>query len=157
MIFNLPFLLKLTATLAVITLFTPFVWMKMGPEEYKYYGPDVPDIYILGATILGKDRDFWGINFAYKFQLIVILWFIGSNFFLARAERKKIRERSIVTLNFIFLLFFPWWLSMYVEGVVDNGCCTDLVIHYSYAMILYALILVFYCFVLSFIFRSTNS
>ena len=60
-------------TLALISIVTPFVYMKIGPIGIKYYGKDVPDIYILGGYILGKDTSFWGINFAYKFQLFCIL------------------------------------------------------------------------------------
>ena len=51
-------LLLTTAVLALLTLPLPFVWFEIGPLGKLYYGPSVPDIYILGATILGKDKSF---------------------------------------------------------------------------------------------------
>src|SRR6476659_7886494 len=59
-------------TFGFLSLFFPFVFMKIGPEGYLNYGPHVPDIYIFGGYILGKDVSWWGINFAYKFQLALI-------------------------------------------------------------------------------------
>jgi len=73
-------LLIFSAIISIITLFTPFIWLEVGPRGHEYYGSDVPDIYILGGTILGKDRGFGGINFAYKFQLMTILYFAFSSF-----------------------------------------------------------------------------
>lgn len=69
-------LLIVSIVLSCIVLFLPFIHLEIGPSGYKLYGENVPDIYILGATILGKDRAFWGINFAYKFQLTVIIIYV---------------------------------------------------------------------------------
>jgi hypothetical protein len=49
------YFLYLNAILALISLAVPFVRLEIGPIGKQYYGPNVPDIFILGGTILGKD------------------------------------------------------------------------------------------------------
>jgi hypothetical protein len=52
---KIQYLLIVVGILAIACLFSPFIFLKIGPKGYEYYGPDVPDIYILGGFILGKD------------------------------------------------------------------------------------------------------
>jgi hypothetical protein len=136
--------IKKTILLSIITasvsLVTPFVWMKIGPGGYEYYGPEVPDIYILGATILGKDRSFSGINFAYKFQLAVILYFILSSFLTILWRNNKASIRLFTLINSALLLLFPLWLWMYTEGVICNSDCADLTVYPHIGILLYALL-----------------
>lgn len=127
---------KLSAFLALIALGTPFIWMKIGPGGYAYYGPTVPDIYIFGGFISGKDITFAGISFAIVFQLTFIVYFITN---CLRAARSNSRERIIKLgwINFCLLLLFPSWLQVYVNGVINNSDAADLTVHYHAGMIIY--------------------
>jgi len=51
-------LLALNSWLAICILFLPISWGHVGEQGYVNYGPDVPDVYILGCYILGKDTQF---------------------------------------------------------------------------------------------------
>jgi hypothetical protein len=137
-------LLRLSIILAIVSLATPFIWIKIGPAGYAFYGPEVPDIYILGATILGKDRSFWGIAIASALQLIGILFFISSNYLIFRKISKK-RVLLFSTFNFILLVLFPFWLKKYVDGVVNNsdGAASDLTIYPHIGLLVYGLLLIF--------------
>ena len=125
--------------LALISIVTPFVYMKIGPIGIKYYGKDVPDIYILGGYIIGKDTSFWGINFAYKFQVFCILLVT----ILTYGFRKHNNVKFLIT-NFCLLLGFPFWLEIYTGGVISNsdGATTDLKIYPMPGLILWAIILI---------------
>jgi hypothetical protein len=132
--------LYLTIIFATISLATPFVCLKIGPGGYIYYGPEVPDIYILGGTILGKDKSFWGINFAYKFQLIVILYFIAGSFLTIRNLKKKSIVFTFTLVNSALLLLFPLWLWIYTGGVICNSDCADLSIHPHIGVLIYLIL-----------------
>jgi hypothetical protein len=124
-------------TLAIISLFTPFVYMKIGPKGIEYYGKNVPDIYILGGYILGKDTSFWGINFAYKFQFFCILVFISTTYMF-----EKFRKTSFLISNLFLLTCFPFWLEIYSSGVKNNSDAADLTIVYPIVgIILWAVLL----------------
>lgn len=125
--------------LALISIVTPFIYMKIGPNGIKYYGKDVPDIYILGGYILGKDTSFWGINFAYKFQLLCIAIIVGLTYFYS--INKKV---SYIVANLVLLLCFPFWLSMYIGGVKCNsdGAASDLTVYPMPGLIIWTIILI---------------
>jgi hypothetical protein len=130
--------------LAILTLPLPFVWLEIGPLGKQYYGQNVPDIYILGATILGKDRSFWGINFAYKFQLLAILFYAAMNLLSAKVIDKRKTALILTTITLLLLLLFPFWLYLYVVGVIHNsdGAAEDLKIHYSIGLLLYVILII---------------
>ncbi len=109
--------------LAIISLFTPFVYMKIGPKGILHYGDHVPDIYILGGYILGKDTSFWGINFAYKFQLTFILIFTGLIY-----SFQKLKKSIFIFIGLTLLICFPFWLQVYISGVKNNSDSADLTI-----------------------------
>jgi len=136
-------LLLTSAILALLILPLPLVWFEIGPLGKLYYGSNVPDIYILGATILGKDRSFWGINFAYKFQLIVIVYFIVSTLWTIKIIDRIKFAFNLIRFNLVLLLSFPFWLYMYVGGVLNNsdGAVSDIELHLGIGLILYILIL----------------
>jgi hypothetical protein len=46
-------ILLLSAIVAFVSLFVPFVWLEIGPNGYKLYGPTVPHVYIYGGAITG--------------------------------------------------------------------------------------------------------
>ncbi len=125
--------------LALISIVTPFIYMKIGPNGIKYYGEDVPDIYILGGYILGKDTSFWGINFAYKFQLLCIVIIVGLTYFYS--INKKV---SYIVANLVLLFCFPFWLYMYIGGVKCNsdGAASDLTVYPMPGLIIWAIILI---------------
>jgi len=125
--------------LALISIVTPFVYMKIGPNGIKYYGKDVPDIYILGGYILGKDTSFWGINFAYKFQLLCIAIIIGLTYFYS--INKKV---NYIVANLVLLFCFPFWLYMYIGGVKCNsdGAASDLTVYPMPGLIIWGLIFI---------------
>ena len=118
-------MIKISLVLTLISIFVPFVYMKIGPMGYRYYGPNVPDIYIFGGYIFGKDTSFWGINVAYKIQL-------GSILLIAYNQLRYLRTKSIkfIIINSSFLLFFPIWLEAYVGGVVCNSDGADLTVYW---------------------------
>lgn len=127
-LFQSDVVIKISLLLTILSIFLPFVHMKIGPMGYRYYGPNVPDIYIFGGYIFGKDTSFWGISFAYKFQLGLILFIAYNQWRYAKAKRVK-----FLIINTTLLLFFPKWLGIYVDGVVCNSDCADLTI-YWYSM-----------------------
>ncbi len=123
--------------LSIIAIFTPVVYMQIGPKGVEYYGKNVPDIYILGGYILGKDTSFWGINFAYKFQLFAILVYIALIYnFKQRQNPKPLLFSSLL------LILFPFWLEIYVDGVKNNSDAADLTIYPMPGLIIWAVILV---------------
>lgn len=128
---------KWIIVLALISIVTPFVYMQIGPIGIKYYGKDVPDIYILGGYIFGKDTSFWGINFAFKFQLLCIAIIVGLTYFYS--INKKV---SYVVANLVLLFCFPFWLVLYIDGVKCNsdGAASDLTVYPMPGLILWGLI-----------------
>ena len=133
----------MSAILAFLILPLPLVWFEIGTLGKLYYGTDVPDIYILGATILGKDRSFWGINFAYKFQLIVIVYFILSTLWTIKMIERRNFAFNLTRLNVTLLILFPLWLYMYSSGVLNNsdGAVADIELHPGIGLLCYILIL----------------
>jgi len=125
--------------LALISMVIPFIYMEIGPIGIKYYGKDVPDIYILGGYIIGKDTSFWGINFAYKFQLLCIAIIIGLTYFYS--INKKV---SYIVANLVLLFCFPFWLKLYIDGVKCNsdGAASDLTVYPMPGLILLGLIFI---------------
>lgn len=141
---TIKYLLRFSIFLAIVSLATPFFWIEIGPTGIAYYGADIPDIYILGATILGKDRSFLGIAFASTIQLIGILYFITSTYLTFRKASKK-RILIFTTVNLILLLVFPFWLREYVNGVVSNsdGAASDLNIYPHIGLLVYLFLVIF--------------
>lgn len=123
--------------LAIISLFTPFVNMEFGQKGIEYYGKDVPNIYILGGYILGKDTSFWGINFAYKFQLTFILLFVALIYKFQR-DQKKI----FLYISLTLLICFPFWLEIYTSGVKNNSDSADLTTYPMPGLLIWAVILI---------------
>lgn len=138
------------AILAILTLPLPFVWLEIGPLGKQYYGPNVPDIYILGATILGKDRSFSGINFAYKFQLLTIIYFTFAAIWTIKILDKRKTALLLTTFNLLLLLLFPFWLAIYTDGVICNsdGAAEDIEIHLGFGLMLYLILLTVIIFIL---------
>lgn len=128
---------KLTLWLAIASLVLPFIWIKIGPNGRAYYGPEVPDIYILGATVLGKDRSFGGIAFAIGFQLAMGLGFIGLAYGVNRGRY------GLAWVQLVMLLLFPVWMKLYVDGVICNsdGAASDLQVYPHAGMAAYLMLL----------------
>jgi hypothetical protein len=150
------YFLYLNAILALISLAVPFVWLEIGPLGKQYYGPNMPDIYILGATILGKDKSFWGINFAYKFQLFTILYFSISSLWTVCILEKRKLALSLTIINLLLLALFPLWLYYYVGVVLNNsdGASADMSIHWHIGLLIYFAIFTSKLIIISRIFRS---
>ncbi|MCB9195248.1 MAG: hypothetical protein H6598_03400 [Flavobacteriales bacterium] len=115
--------------------------MKIGPGGYECYGPNVPDIWIYGGEITGKDKSWWGINFALNFQRFFIL--IVSGLFLLSFQRLKLKKSVLVPigLSLFFLLLFPFWMESYVDGVVNNSDGADLTVTYQWGWNVYLIVL----------------
>lgn len=126
--------------LSMACLFTPFVWTKIGPLGFKNYGPTVPDIYIYGSTITGKDFGFWGISFAVIFQLIFMLLFSVLSL-MACFLRNKGDVLVCLGIQALLLALFPVWLNAYVDGVENNSDGADLTIHYQIGMVFYGILI----------------
>ncbi|MBP7409819.1 MAG: hypothetical protein KA941_13760 [Flavobacteriales bacterium] len=133
---------RLTLWLAVTLLFAPFIWIKIGPQGQAFYGPDVPDIYILGATILGKDRNDGGIAFAIWFQLVMGLCFILCAYVAFRRVTKGSSVQWVAVVQMQLLLMFPFWLCLYVDGVINNsdGAASDLRVYPHIGLVFYLLL-----------------
>jgi len=130
----------LSTVLSLTCLFTPFVWMEIGPIGFKNYGPNVPDIFIYGGTITGKDFAFWGISFAVVFQLIFMLLFSVLCVTAMFAKNKAI-VLSLLSIQLLLLALFPLWLNAYIGGVVNNSDGADLTIHYQIGMVFYGILI----------------
>ncbi len=137
-------LLFINAILAMLTLPLTFIWLEIGPLGKQYYGLNVPDIYILGSTILGKDRSFSSINFAYKFQLLVIIYFTISAIWTIKILDIKKIALTLTSLNLLILVLFPFWLHIYTYGVINNsdGAAADIEIHFGFGLLVYIILLI---------------
>ncbi|MDX1628965.1 MAG: hypothetical protein R3345_09725 [Fulvivirga sp.] len=129
--------LKWLLGLTLISLITPFIFLKIGPGGYEFYGSDVPDIYILGGNILGKDRSWWAINFAYKFQLFMILTSLGLLLFAYTKNKGGNLVKWPLALNLGLLLLFPIWLTFYTSHVINNSDGADLTVYPHIGLFIY--------------------
>lgn len=130
---------RLTLWLAVAALFTPLVWIEIGPQGHAFYGPEVPDIHILGALILGKSWAFLPIFFVMTLQFGMILCFICCAYFASRKAGTGASVRWFVSIQQMLLVLFPFWLMVYVDGVIGNSdhAAADLRVHPHGGLILY--------------------
>ncbi len=130
---------RLTLRLAIAELVLPIIWMKIGPMGKAYYGPDVPDIYILGATILGKDLSFVPLLIAVIFQGVFGAVFIFCAFVAAKRAHRGLSMKLYAWAQLILLLLFPWWLSYYIAGVINNsdGAAHDIQIYPHVGVLVY--------------------
>ncbi len=146
--FNSLFIFRITAAIsafcAVVLLFLPIVWMEIGPLGISYYGPDVPDIYIKGAAITGKDLAFEPILLAMLLQFAFILIGIFLSAVNCFGEWKPVRAAGFTWFQTSLLLFFPFWMNGYVSVVICNsdGAASDLTVHYGSGVTFYLLLCV---------------
>jgi hypothetical protein len=147
-------LLALNSWLAICILFLPISWGHVGEQGYVNYGPDVPDVYILGCYILGKDTQFWGISFAWKFQLIGILSFLYLEYTTWRAYVKDQPALFKLFGAWFLLLLFPVWIQLYIGGVQNNSDGAFLQWQMHAGWYFYLLILVLQTIVLFYSIRS---
>ena len=132
----MPVRIKWALILTFLCLPAPFVYMPIGPEGYRYYGPDVPDIWILGAYIFGKDTSFYGIGIAWKWQLFFILYTALGVVFFQMSQR-----RFWLFQNLLLLLLFPFWLYAYTGGVINNSDGADLSVYPMPGLLLWLAVL----------------
>jgi hypothetical protein len=126
--------------LGIGCIFSPFVWMKIGPGGYITYGPDVPDIWIYGGWITGKDRSWLPIGMSWKFQLITMLIFVGMSMLYLFHAAVQIRK-GIRIFQLILLLFFPFWLFLYSGHVVNNSDGADLTVYWQAGCLVFLVLL----------------
>ena len=113
----------LSCSLALALLFLPIVWLEIGPDGYKYYGPTVPHVYIYGGAITGKDLAWTPIFISMIFQLVCILLFCVLSLLTV-----FVRKNPFVPLIFqsFLLALFPVWIELYVSHVINNSDRADL-------------------------------
>lgn len=110
-------LLRYSIILSIAILGLPILLLK----TYSTNDSPIPDILIYGALITGKDINFSGINFAYKFQLsFIMLFLLLTALAYAYRKRKKIYD-CLIIFNCIILCLFPVWLWLYTLGIIDNS------------------------------------
>ena len=130
-------------SLAFSCLLLPFVAMEIGPMGIAFYGPEVPDIYIFGGMITGKDISFEFIAFAWRFQLIFIVWYaaLALSAYFNRTHVVMVRTSLLAALS--LLLLFPFWMMFYSSAVINNsdGAVADLTVYPHVGWIVYALLL----------------
>lgn len=117
--------------LSFLCLFAPFVWMKVdhGCTATRY--AHVPDVWILGGWITGKDMLWPGILHAWIAQTAGIVIVHG----LFRAVRRW-RIRPLVAVSMlipalVMMAVFPLWISTYVNGVIHNSDGVCFIIQYT--------------------------
>lgn len=135
-------LLISSAVLGLLTLFVPFVFMKIGSGGYEFYGPDVPDIYIYGGDIFGKDKNWWGIGFAFRFQRFMILCYMLLTILGYVFHRNGKRILIYTAINLVLLALFPYWIKIYVSGVYNNSDGADLTVHHVWGWWVYAVLVI---------------
>ncbi|MDH4471532.1 MAG: hypothetical protein QE487_02935 [Fluviicola sp.] len=133
--------LILSASLAIVALFVPIVWLEVSRGGYKMYGPTVPHVYIYGGAITGKDTSFEGIAFAIQFQRIFILLFIMLGLISFNIKRISSIFRLLFVQLFLLLLF-PVWMALYVNGVICNSDGAGLTEHYHIGMLIYLMLVI---------------
>lgn len=133
---------SLSALLSAILLFSPIVWMEIGPAGKAYYGPNVPDIYIYGGAITGKDLAFTPILLLMLFQFGVILTSAILSISVVFYPFHPKKAKTITWIICVFLALFPWWISSYNDIVICNsdGAGSDLTVHWSWGLLIYVLI-----------------
>ncbi len=138
---NYRILVALSGILAIICLFTPFIWMEVGPLGHKFYGPTVPDVYIYGGDITGKDKSFWVIGAMAAFQLIFMVLFCVLAFVSCVITNRQ-AIIVLLILQSVLLALFTVWLELYVVHVKHNSDGADLTIRYQFGMVLYLALVV---------------
>lgn len=130
-----------SAFCATVLLFMPIVWMEIGPLGFEYYGPDVPDIYIYGGAITGKDLAFTPILIAMLLQFAFVM--IGTFLSIVNCFGRWSPARAIgfTWFQLALLLFFPFWMNIYVDGVICNSDGADLTVHTQEGVMLYLVLL----------------
>jgi hypothetical protein len=86
---------------------------------------------------------FWGISFAWKFQLICILLFAVLSFIAAKKINRNQNISLILFIQIIMLLLFPVWLNIYISGVISNSDGAELTQYYEFGWLIYAVICLF--------------
>jgi hypothetical protein len=131
-----------SALLATVLLFAPVVWMKIGPLGIEYYGPQVPDIYIYGGAITGKDLSFTPILIAMLLQFALIMIGIFLSVVNCFGEWSPARAIGFTWIQTLLLIGFPFWMNMYVSGVLGNsdGAASDMTVQYGTGAAVYLLL-----------------
>lgn len=135
-------LAAISAFSASILLFLPIVWMEIGPLGIEYYGPDVPDIYIKGAAITGKDLAFTPILIAMLLQFAFIMIGIFISVVNCFGDWNPARAIGTTWFQTALLLFFPFWMNGYISVVICNsdGAAGDLTVHYGSGIPVYMML-----------------
>ena len=128
--FPVKWLHGLNILLLFFFLFLPIVWMDIGPRGIEFYGPDVPDIYIYGGIITGKDLAFTPILIAMVLQAAFIIAGIVTSLFAFRYTPVKHLALSVTVFHSVALALFPWWIEAYKDGVACNSDGADLTMHW---------------------------
>ena len=126
--------------LTLLTLPAPFIWLEVGPGGFEWYGPDVPDIYILGGFITGKDLGWKPILYAFLAQFVGIMLTFLSALLAWRFSYYPVLPVLLLLFNTVLLVVFPKWLYAYTEGVIHNSDNADLTIHPHVGLLLYVAI-----------------
>ena len=125
--------------LTLWAIITPFILLKIGPKGYEYYGPDVPDVYILGGYIFGKDLSWEPIKLAFQFQLLMILLYLLLIIISYLTFKWGVITRLPLMVSLLLLLLFPLWLALYTQGVMNNSDGADLTVYPHVGAIIYGL------------------
>lgn len=123
--------------LTLLTLPAPFIWLEVGPRGFINYGHDVPDIYILGGFITGKDLGWLPILGACIAQFAGIVCSFACVVAAMRASHDHHLATQFLVVNAALLGLFPLWLDAYVEGVIHNSDGADLTVHPRVGLLLY--------------------
>jgi hypothetical protein len=130
------YLYLLNALLGTVLIFSPIVWMEIGPRGIEYYGPTVPDIWVYGGALTGKDLSFEPLLIMMLFQFACII--IGIVLSLVCFFRWKKRAVAVACCAMIAILLglFPVWIDGYISVIIGNsdGAAADLTVHWMYGL-----------------------
>ena len=115
----------------------PFIWLEVGPSGFEWYGPDVPDIYILGGFITGKDLAWKPILDGFIAQFAGIMLSFLAALLAWRFARYPVLAVLLLVFNTALLAVFPKWLYAYTVGVIHNSDNADLTVHPHIGLIIY--------------------
>jgi hypothetical protein len=134
--------LKILIYGSLIIIFTPIVWLPIGPKGIEYFSPNVPnDAYILGGYILGKDWKDWGYITIFQGSIIITYCILTIHTLIMSTQEKILITPLLINLG--LLTIFPFWLSLYTQGVINNSDYADLQVYLHIGAVVYFILVYF--------------
>ena len=121
-------------------IFTPTLWLKIGPQGYINYGPNVPDVYMFGFAYLGKDPKDW--QFISNIQLAIMI-FTFLIVLISIFINKRRLDKFITRLSFSLFMLYPAWLIIVTPAIINNSDNAYLTVYPHIGTAIYLLLMYF--------------